>query len=161
MTMNFSNNKYTDYFSCYSWGRTGGATLLRPLWLLCPVVGSTALVAGRKGRRHSPAGAQPSKKVPLTGIVRSRECAPASAKRGRRDCNRVPAGKRRRGIRHSPFGGRRIGYHRAPFDGLSCGCRDKHDAAPDSRQVPRASRGLPVDRLPPRSQSAAPYTVGR
>ena len=149
MVMNFSNNKCTDYFSCYSRGRTGGATLPRPLWLLCPVDQRCSSPAGKEG--DVVAGAQPSTKAPLTDIVRSRECVLASTKRGRWGCNRVPAGERRRGIRHSPFGGRRIGYRCAPFDVLSCGCRDKQDAAPDLRQLPRASRGLTVYRLPPRS----------
>ena len=132
-------------------GRCGCFALLLDQWCSSP--------AGRGG--DIAAGAHPSTKVPIAGIDRSRECASVSAKRGKRDCNRVLAGKSRRGIRHSPFDGRRIGYRRAHFDTLSCGCCDKQDAALDSQQLPRASRGLPAYRLPPRSQSAAPYMVGR
>ena len=124
------------------------------LGLLCPSP------AGTGGDRAI--GAHPLTKVSLASTDRSRKRAPTSAKKARRDCNRVPADGRRRGMCRSPFGGRRIGYRRAPFDALrSCGCRDKQDAAPVSRQLPRASRGLPVYRMSPRSQSAAPYAVDR
>ena len=63
MAVNFLNNKWTDYFSCYSQGRTGDANWPRPLWVLClasgrhffalVVVWSTASVTSREGRRPS------------------------------------------------------------------------------------------------------------
>ena len=63
MTINFLNNKCTAYFSCYSRGWTGDATLSRPSWVFCPVVGSTVLPqAGRGGDRATGAHS-------LTGIV--------------------------------------------------------------------------------------------
>ena len=59
-----------------------GAALPRPLWVLCPLLDPSTVPspAGTGGDRAT--GAHPLMKVPLAGTDRSRERAPASAKKG-------------------------------------------------------------------------------